>query len=418
MKAVLHRSVWRHRDVRLIVPARALSVFGDGLLSVVLLLRVYDSGVGPWGITGLLVCEGLPLILLIGVAGRVADRHDSRLILSLALTGQVLGCLALAGADDLPATYALTLLVQTGQAVSSPTWAALVPRVVGDEALGRVVALQQGLNLALVPVGAALGSVLYAGTSARPAILIDAGTFALLLAGSLAVRTRRGGSADQTAAGAEARSGAGGLSVLRADRLVWPLLVTALAMVLAAGGTNVLDVFLIRDDLGMSAGWYGVTEVVFTVGAVVGSVCSARVGSDRARARGALAGFLAIALGVLGFGLAPTYWLVLVLCLEIGAALGLMSACFGTLFTTRTPDEFRGRVSATVNGLMQATNVSSLVVFGAIGASLGVRRTYLVAGVLSVVLVTFSALRVLVRANRDSGESLTADPELSTVAGE
>ena len=381
--------------MRLIVPARALSMFGDGMLSVVLLLRVYDTGVGPWGVTGLLVCEGLPLIVLIGVAGRIADGHDSRRILAVALGGQVLGCLALAGIDDLAATYALTLLVQTGQAFATPTWSALVPRVVGDAALGKVVALQQGFNMALLPIGAAVGSVLYAGAGARPVILIDAATFALLLASAFAVRTRRGGRHDGTLQTAESHTAASGLRILRADGLIWPLLVAALAMVLVAGGTNVLDVFLIRDELGMSSGWYGVTEVAFTVGAVGGSVVAGTIGSDRARVRTTLVGLLAIALGVLGFGLAPTYWLILLLCLEIGIALGVMNASFGTLFTTRTPDAMRGRVSSTVNGLMQATNVTSLVVFGAVGASLGVRNTYLVAGALSAVVVLLSAVRVL-----------------------
>lgn len=394
--------------MRLIVPARALSVFGDGLLSIVLLLRVYDSGVGPWGVTGLLICEGLPLIVLIGVAGRVADRHDSRLILALALSGQVVGCLVLAGVNDLIATYALTLLVQAGQAFSGPTWSALVPRVVGDEALGKVVALQQGFNMALIPVGAAVGSVLYGGMSARWIILADGATFAVLLATALAVRTRRGGSRDiALEPGGPTRGG--GLSILRADRLVWPLLVGALAMVLAAGGTNVLDVFLIRQELGMSAGWYGVTEVAFTIGAVMGSAGAGRIDSEYARVRATLAGFFAIALGVLGFGLAPSYWLILVLCLEIGAALGAMSACFGTLFTTRTPDAARGRVSSTVNGLMQATNVTSLVVFGGVGTSFGVRNSYVAAGVLSAVVVSWCAVRVLARGRDDGSDPLAVD---------
>ena len=381
--------------MRLIVPARALSVLGDGLLSVVLLLHVHDSGAGPWGVTGLLICEGLPLMLLIGPAGRVADRHDSRRVLAIALSGQVLGCLALAGVDDLAAIYGLTLVVQTGQAFTGPTWSALVPRVVGDEALGEVVALQQGLNLALLPMGAAIGSVLYADASARPVILLDAATFAVLLASSCVVRTRRGGPHDGAMRAEETQAGLSGLSVLRADLLVWPLLLTALAIVLVAAGTNVLDVFLIRDDLGMSSGWYGVSEIAFTVGAIAGSVVAGRIGSDRTRVEATLAGFVAIAVGVFGFGLAPTYWLILLLCLEIGVALGVMNAAFGTLFTTRTPDAMRGRVSATVNGLMQATNVTSLVIFGAVGASLGVRTTYLAAGALSVTVVSLAAVRVL-----------------------
>ena len=108
--------------------------------------------------------------------------------------------------------------------------------------------------------------------------------------------------------------------------------------------------------------------------------------------------------------------MILLLCLAIGAALGVVTACFGTLFTTRTPDAMRGRVSSTVNGLMQATNVLSLVVFGAVGTSLGVRRTYLVAGGLSAILVLFAAHRVLARARDDSRAILAANPKSAATA--
>jgi hypothetical protein len=52
VKEVLHvfrgDSIWLHRDLRLMLPARALSSFGDDMTLVVLTLRVYDEGLGPW----------------------------------------------------------------------------------------------------------------------------------------------------------------------------------------------------------------------------------------------------------------------------------------------------------------------------------------------------------------------------------
>ncbi|WP_158607456.1 MFS transporter [Flexivirga caeni] len=163
-----------------------------------------------------------------------------------------------------------------------------------------------------------------------------------------------------------------------------------LVLVLAANGTSVLDVFLIRHIFGMPAGWYGLVEVVFTVGAVVGSVTSGRFKSDRSRVQAIQVGLGVIALGVLGIGVSPAYRVLLVLTAFLGVALGVMTACFGPLFTVRTPDAMRGRVSSTVNGLMQAASVISFVLFGALGASLGVRASY----VLSVVVVAGFAVQV------------------------
>jgi hypothetical protein len=37
---MLHDSIWRHRDLRLMIPARAVSAFGDDMALLVLTLRV------------------------------------------------------------------------------------------------------------------------------------------------------------------------------------------------------------------------------------------------------------------------------------------------------------------------------------------------------------------------------------------
>lgn len=46
--------------MRIVVPGRALSMIGDGMLTVVLLLHLHDSGYGALAVTGLMVIEALP----------------------------------------------------------------------------------------------------------------------------------------------------------------------------------------------------------------------------------------------------------------------------------------------------------------------------------------------------------------------
>ncbi|NNG38797.1 MFS transporter [Flexivirga sp. ID2601S] len=386
MKHSFQNSVWRHRDVRIVVPARAVSFVGDGMLAVVLLLRLHDGGAGPWAVTGLLIATSLPLVVLIGPAGRAADRWDSRTVLAVALGAQALACLALVPTTSVAGTYALVAAVQTGQAFAGPTWSALVPRIVSAaDDVGRMVALQQGLAQALLPVGAALGGVVYGLAGAQVAILVDAGTFGALLLGALAVRTRRGGRADSTLTGHPAIRRAG-LVTLRADPVVWPLLLGSLFMVLLLAGVNVVEVFLVRDELGMSAAWYGVSELMVMVGALCGSVLAGRVDGDRARVSTTIGGFGAIALLVVVCGVTPWFPLLLVCSVGLGVASAAMSACFGALLVIRSPDAVRGRMSATVNGLMQLANVGSLLIFGALGTTLGVRHTFVAAAAVALLV--------------------------------
>ena len=50
MKQSLQISIWSHRDIRLVLPARALSFAGDSIAMIALMLRV-SEGHGPAAIT-------------------------------------------------------------------------------------------------------------------------------------------------------------------------------------------------------------------------------------------------------------------------------------------------------------------------------------------------------------------------------
>src|SRR3954470_2483475 len=87
-------SAWT--DVSLLAGARAVSVCGDFLAATALALVLQQAGHGGLAVSGLLLAASLPLVLLAPVAGRIADRVDSRTVLVVAGFAQALICLALA----------------------------------------------------------------------------------------------------------------------------------------------------------------------------------------------------------------------------------------------------------------------------------------------------------------------------------
>src|SRR5213592_4234334 len=107
MKQMLHDSIWRHRDLRLMIPARAVSAFGDDMALLVLMLRVYGDGRGPWSITILLLCATIPVVVLAPVAGRVVDTFPFRTVAASAGAWQAACCLALAVVSPLWGVFAL-----------------------------------------------------------------------------------------------------------------------------------------------------------------------------------------------------------------------------------------------------------------------------------------------------------------------
>ena len=143
---MLHKSIWRHRDLRLMIPARAISTFGDDMALLVLTLRVYSDGRGPWSITILLLCATVPVVALAPIAGRLVDSMPFRTLATSSALWQAACCVGLAFAGPLWAVYALVIALQIGHAVANPAWQALTPEIAQGDELGRTVGVSQTLS--------------------------------------------------------------------------------------------------------------------------------------------------------------------------------------------------------------------------------------------------------------------------------
>jgi len=385
-------SLWRHRDLRLVVPARMLSFVGDTLAMIALTLRVHDQGGGTVGIALLMAAFALPSVLMMGVAGAVADRFDSRTVLLVSTAVQVLACTGLALVAGAGPTYLLVVVLQCGQAVAGPTWGALIPRIVGDDEVGRVLALQQSLIAVTAVAGAALAGLVVGAHGAAAALLLDAATFGGLLAAAALVRTRRGGRpvggpADRIAGRPPRPRTLDGLRVLRRDRLVWLVFAWTVPFVIVLEAVNVVEVFLVRDDLGASATSYGVLQGFFGAGAVGGSWLAGRCGDDGERVRALLLGLGGTAVAIALAGVSPTVAFLAAVLVVLGVSNGAVNAVLGPLYVVRTAEAQRGRVLAAVTGVSRTGSVLALGLGGLAGGVLGARQTFVVSGGLALLVV-------------------------------
>ena len=430
----LGRSVWRHRDLRIAGPARALSVLGDEMALVALLLAVHDSGGGPRGISLLLASAAIPTVLLAPWAGRLADRWDSRVLTVTSALSQALVCavLALAISVEVPAhpwlLYLLVALLHAGQAVANPTWGALVPRIVGDAETGRAIGATQALTTVAAVAGPALGGVLTGLGGARLPLLADTVTFGALAVAGFVVRTRRGdrvgarsaavatapgaaGPVPPTAAPEPSKPGAlDGLRTVRRDAVLWPLFSGLMAFVVVGEATNVVEVFLVRDELHGSATSYGLIGMVAAAGIAVGSVLGGRDASTERRV-----GWIVLSAGVMAAclvaaGLAPSLLVVGGAWALLGVANGALNTSTSTLLITRVPEASRGQVLAALMGASRAFSIGALALGGLAAAVIGPRGTFVISGGLALVVTLVLAVRVLGSrvAEATAGDDVTA----------
>jgi MFS family permease len=299
----------------------------------------------------------------------------------------------LAFADPLWLVYALVAALQLGQVLASPAWIALVPEIAEPDEVGRAMGASQSLSTLAAVAAPAVAGVLVGVFGYGAPLLVDAATFAGLVAAGLAIRaTRRLTRPGRTATDREAAA----TFSLRQDALLWPLLLGICTLVLVGEVTNVVEVFLLRGTLGAGTVAFGLVAAALAAGVVAGSVFAGRAVPDNVRAvRTAVAAvFLALTLGLAG--LAPAIWVFAAAWAFLGLSNGVANVDASTLMLGRTPDFCRGRVLATVNAMVRGSSLVAMVIGGLAGTLLGPRETFVVAGGLMAVV----ALALLVRLTR------------------
>jgi MFS family permease len=406
MKQTLQTSLWSSRDIRLVLPARALSYAGDSIALIALMLRVSD-GHGPAAVTALLLAFAVPTVVMIPFAGRIVDGFDSRTVLVWSGLLQVAAGVGLAFVHDLVNTLALVCVLQVGQAVAGPAWGALIPRIVGEELVGRTTGTSQALIGVATLAGSAAGGVLVSWVGSRGALLVDAATFLALVVVAQLVRTRR---RPEPGAARERGGVSAGLRAIFGDDILKVLVPALWMFVLAGEAANVVEVFLITDELGLGAALFGAAGAATGAGAIFGAWYSGRLNGDRARAVGVVVGMAAIGGSSVLMGLAGNLVTLLIGATTIGVGSGMLNAATSALVVTRSAEAVRGRVIAALNGTVRSFSILALLLGGLAGALLGPRGTFVTCGVACVVAAAI--VGALVARSKDR----TKDSELEAVS--
>ena len=337
------------RDFFIALMGRLVSTFGDGVALVALTLRLQADGAHPYEV-GLLMAAGvIPQLLLARPIGRLVDTHDSRRLLVGGGLVEVAATIPLIFVHSIVPMMLLVAVLGAAASLTGATWSALIPRVVGEDRLAAAISAQQSLNVLVLVAAPAIGGVLAGAFGSGVPMAIDAATYAVVTVAAALIRTRRVPKRVPTVDGSNRiRSG---FAILRADRVLAPLLAGMALVVLLVGMVDVVLVYLVRDTLHAGGVWYGVAEASWMAGMVVGALGAGRVGTESGQVRATIAGAALACAGVAGFAVAPAVGILVPLSLLGGVGNGYAGTCLSTLLMTRTPDSARGRVSATANAI-------------------------------------------------------------------
>ncbi|AGL13914.1 Transmembrane secretion effector [Actinoplanes sp. N902-109] len=361
-------------------------MFGEFLAVTALALTLQRAGAGGLAVAGLLLAGAAPLALLAPLAGRIADRADSRAVLISAGAAQAVLATVLAFVTAPAVIIGLVALIACGLAVTQPTLAALVPAMVRRDDITAASGLSQTVVSVGLLLGPAAGGVLTGQFGTRVPVLVAAVGYLSLVGAGLLLRTRRGGGVPRTE-----KETATAPWRLRDDGLVRTMVFALAAVVAGVGAINVIDIFFIRETLHASATMYGLIGATWTAGALLGSVVFGRIGrrwtepAQLVRLTLLLMGGCCAA--VLAAAAVPNALALVPIWLAGGLCNGGLNLFAGVVVARQVPEGARGRAYAVLSSATQSAGMIGFLVAGPLLEMVAPRVLVAAAGIAGLVAV-------------------------------
>ena len=393
----------RTYNFRLYASGQALSLIGTWMQRLGQEWLVLDlTGSGSWlGVVAAL--QFLPLLLIGPWGGLIADRVDKRRLLlatqtTAGLLAAMLGVVTLSGAVQLWMVMVFALALGVVTALDNPTRQAFVVEMVGQDDVTNAVTLNSVMVNAARAIGPAVAGLMIASVGMAPTFLLNAASYALVVAALWAMDT------DLLERGMRAVRGPGQLRegfryVARRPALRTPLVLMVVAGMFAYEFTVTLPL-LARYAFDGDARTLGILNSAFGIGAVVGGLVTAS--RDKPTDRSLLLAAMSFGTLLLLTSVAPTLWIAAAALLATGAVSITFLASANSLLQLRAPAEYRGRImSLWAIALMGTTPIGAPIV-GWLGQVAGARAGLAVGGAATV--LTAAAIQVLAcRRDRRSG---------------
>ena len=359
------------------------------------------------GLVGLV--QFVPAVVLVLLAGSLADRYDRRRIAWLAqsveaIAGAVLTVGTFGGWLTPNLILAMVFIIGAARAFEQPSVQTLLPNIVSAALLPRAVAASSSATQAAHIIGPAIGGIFYA---LSPTLVYAACSVLWIAAGLLIVRVH----IERRTPSREPPSWTmlfGGIAFIRRNPIVLGAISLDLFAVLLGGATALLPIY--AKDIFETGPWgLGLLRAAPAVGALTMSVVLSYSPIARGVGRAMFLTVAVFGIATIVFAISRSFWLSMLALVVLGAA-DLVSVVIRlTLVQLHTPDEMRGRVFA-VNSLFVGTS-NQLGEFraGVMAAWLGAVPAVLIGGVgtLLVVLVAIKAFPALYRADQYADSRIT-----------
>lgn len=384
-------------DYRRFWLARFAAVVATNGMVVIIGYQLYDIARSEYAMSiaqasfqlGLLgLAQFVPLLILTPIAGVVADRFDRRYVAGMSMSIDLcvalgLGFVTYLQLRSLPVLFGFAALHGAVRVFQGPAMSAIAPNIVPAALIPNAIALNAIAWQAGGVIGPATFGFLFASSRALP-YWTSAALMVLATISILSIRTLPPPS-DHVRKAHPLAQIVGGLQFVWNDRFLLGCITLDLFAVILGGATALLPVFA-RDLLHVGPEGLGQMRAAPALGAAIVAVClSFRPLQHNVGVK------MLVAVAVYGaataaFGLSRNFLLSLSFLAILGAADMISVFIRSSLIQLNTPDEMRGRVSATSGLAVSASNELGEMQSGVAAALLGATGAVVFGGTAAILI--------------------------------
>lgn len=338
------------------------------------------------GILG--AARAIPVVLLSPLAGVVADRLPRRRVLfvtnsTMALAALLLALLASAHRLEMIGLVLISALNSAANGFDSPTRQSWVPLLVDRRYVGNAVGINSVAFNAPAVIGPALAGLLIVWIGVAGAFYFNAAATLAVVVAVLMMRPSPPSAQSHEPTLLAMRQGIAFL--IKHPALRWIMLAQLVTAILTRPYSQLVPAMAVN-ILHAGARGLGWAVSAIGVGGFAGALVTAYFAQRERRSRLWLQAGLLMSLGVAALAFVPSMPAFVPVLFAIGVGTMALLGATNTLIQMLSPDEVRGRALAVYTMIAIGIVPLGSLVDGAIGAAIGLRATFAIAGAVCTAL--------------------------------
>ena len=385
---------FQFREYRLLIAAVSISIFAEGMWTVVMALQVIDLADDPSALSLVASSLAVAMLAFILLGGIVADRVSQRAIIIAVQSANVAAVAAVSalGAFGALRLWHMAVAAATLGAATAfffPAYSAYLPRILPPDQLlaanGVEGAIRPTLQQALGPAAAGMlvgATFPWLGATMVAALFV----FGLLLLVAMKPRpsSEAAEAVDRPHPLADLCDGL--RFVVRTRWLLWTLLFASMWVLAALGPIDVLLPFITRDRFPHGEQMYGFVLAAFGIGSALGALAVSSRPLPRRYLTVMMVMWGAGSLPLAVVGATDSFPVMAAALFVVGLADGVGVVIWGTLLQRRVPTEMLGRVSSLDFFVSLAFLPLSVALAGPLSKVVPMELIFAVAGIVPAVL--------------------------------